>query len=152
MCGRDDSIAFAQDTYLLGLDAGCHSLFADAVSAYEKATVLVTDDAMAWSALGEALVMASKRDPMPTKALAAFRRAVALDAKDPRARYFLAVKRDIDGDHQGPGIVRHRLPARQGNLSAAPRPAEQPVLAALQLGADLCVAFSRESVATKDEQ
>jgi cytochrome c-type biogenesis protein CcmH len=77
------------------------SLFADAARSYEKATVLVTDDAMAWSALGEALVMASQREPMPTKALAAFRRAVALDAEDPRARYFLAVKRDIDGDHQG---------------------------------------------------
>ncbi|MED5207332.1 MAG: tetratricopeptide repeat protein, partial [Pseudomonadota bacterium] len=31
---------------------------------------------------------------------AAFERAVEIDADDPRARYFLAVKRDLDGDHR----------------------------------------------------
>ncbi len=35
------------------------------------------------------------------KALADFDKAIALDAKDPRARYFLAVKKDIGGDHKG---------------------------------------------------
>jgi len=34
-------------------------------------------------------------------ALEAFRKAAALDAKDPRARYFLAVNRDLGGDHKG---------------------------------------------------
>ncbi|MDG2005114.1 MAG: tetratricopeptide repeat protein [Novosphingobium sp.] len=77
------------------------SRFADAARAYDKATALVPDDAMAWSALGEARVMASERDPMPAEALAAFKRAIALDSKEPRARYFLAVKRDLDGDHEG---------------------------------------------------
>ena len=45
--------------------------------------------------------MASERDPMPAPALAAFQRAQGLDAKDPRARYFLAVQRDLTGDHAG---------------------------------------------------
>jgi cytochrome c-type biogenesis protein CcmH len=54
-----------------------------------------------WSALGEARVMASRTDPMPPAAADAFARALALDAKDPRARYFLAVKRDLTGDHEG---------------------------------------------------
>ena len=75
--------------------------YAEAVTAYEKAASLAPQDASAWSALGEARVMASPREPMPPAALAAFQRATALDAKDPRARYFLAVARDLRGDHAG---------------------------------------------------
>ena len=54
-----------------------------------------------WSALGEARVMASKADPMPAQAVSAFRHAVAIDPRDPRARYFLAVQKDLAGDHAG---------------------------------------------------
>ena len=75
--------------------------FADAAGAYEKAAGLAPETANAWSALGEARVMASKTDPMPPAALEAFRKAAALDPKDPRARYFLAVNRDLGGDHDG---------------------------------------------------
>lgn len=75
--------------------------FAAAAAAYEKATALSPESAGLWSALGEARVMGSDSDPMPAAALAAFDKAIALDAKDPRARYFLAVKKDIGGDHQG---------------------------------------------------
>jgi cytochrome c-type biogenesis protein CcmH len=38
---------------------------------------------------------------MPAPALSAFRRAAAIDASEPRARYFLAVSRDLGGDHAG---------------------------------------------------
>ncbi len=75
--------------------------FAGAVAAYEKATALSSGSAGLWSALGEARVMASERDPMPAAAVAAFDKAIALDARDPRARYFLAVKKDVAGDHKG---------------------------------------------------
>lgn len=75
--------------------------FEDAARAYDKASALDPGKAMLWSALGEARVMASKSDPMPAAAAAAFERAIALDPKDPRARYFLAVKKDLGGDHQG---------------------------------------------------
>ncbi|NJS39534.1 MAG: tetratricopeptide repeat protein [Rhodobacteraceae bacterium] len=75
--------------------------FADAAQAFEKAVALAPTNAVLWSALGESRVMASERDPMPPAALDAFRKAAAIDPKDPRTRYFLAVKRDIDGDHQG---------------------------------------------------
>jgi len=85
----------------LGLAYFGESRFAEAARAYEKATALAPDDALTWSALGEARTMASERDPMPDQALAAFKRALALDPADPRARYFLAVKRDLDGDHEG---------------------------------------------------
>ena len=45
--------------------------------------------------------MASPRDPMPPAAAEAFDKAIALNPKDPRARYFMAVKKDIAGDHKG---------------------------------------------------
>ena len=75
--------------------------FAEAAAAYDKATRADPDSAVLWSSLGEARVMASERDPMPAPALEAFRKAAALDPKDPRARYFLAVEQDLAGDHQG---------------------------------------------------
>jgi len=75
--------------------------FADAAAAYEKAATLAPQLAAVWSSLGEARVMASTADPMPAPALDAFRKAAAIDPRDPRARYFLAVKRDLGGDHQG---------------------------------------------------
>ncbi|AJA11249.1 hypothetical protein SKP52_21990 [Sphingopyxis fribergensis] len=75
--------------------------FSGAAAAYEKAVALSPESAGLWSALGEARVMGSDSDPMPDAALTAFDKAVALDAKDPRARYFLAVKKDIGGDHRG---------------------------------------------------
>lgn len=75
--------------------------YADAARAYRRATKIEGGNASYWSAYGEATVMASERDPMPSDALAAFQRAASLDPKDARARYFLAVARDLKGDHQG---------------------------------------------------
>lgn len=75
--------------------------FACAVDGYQKAVAIAPNDGTLWSALGEARVMASQHDPMPAAALDAFHRAVALAPKDPRARYFLAVARDLSGDHRG---------------------------------------------------
>ncbi|WP_242443516.1 hypothetical protein [Sphingobium sp. LB126] len=45
--------------------------------------------------------MASDHDPMPQEAAAAFDKAIAIDPKDPRARYFLAVRKDLAKDHEG---------------------------------------------------
>lgn len=75
--------------------------FAESAEAYAKATELSPKQAVLWSSLGEALVMASERDPMPARARDAFAKAIALDAKDPRARYFQAVEKDLSGDHKG---------------------------------------------------
>lgn len=74
--------------------------YAGAAAAYEHGTQLAPQRADIWSALGEARANATS-DPMPPGALAAFRKAVAIDPKDPRARYFLAVARDLAKDHQG---------------------------------------------------
>lgn len=75
--------------------------YADAVAAYQHAVALAPGDAVTWSALGEARVMASAHDPMPAEALKDFREASTIDPKDPRARYFLAVAKDLTGDHPG---------------------------------------------------
>ncbi len=75
--------------------------YGEAASAYRRATQVQPGTAILWSSLGESLVMASAREPMPAEALAAFRKAHELDARDPRARYFLAVARDLTGDHKG---------------------------------------------------
>jgi cytochrome c-type biogenesis protein CcmH len=75
--------------------------YEEAAAAYRRAVQIAPDEAVLWSALGESLVLASKRDPLPPDALAAFQKAVALDASDARARYFLAAKLDLDKDHEG---------------------------------------------------
>lgn len=75
--------------------------YAEAATAYRRALQIAPDEAVLWSALGETLVLGSERDPLPPEALAAFQKAVSLDADDPRARYFLAAKRDLDKDHEG---------------------------------------------------
>ena len=61
--------------------------FVEAADAYRRAVTIDDDVAVLWSALGEALVMASNRDPMPAEALAAFQKASEIDASDPRALF-----------------------------------------------------------------
>ena len=75
--------------------------FPGAAAAYDKAVALSPQSAGLWSALGEARIYASKGDPFPAEALTAFQKSIGLDTKDPRARYFLAVKKDVEKDHQG---------------------------------------------------
>ncbi|MXO89052.1 tetratricopeptide repeat protein [Alteraurantiacibacter aestuarii] len=77
------------------------NMFPEAVEAYEKAVEIAPDTSVLWSSLGEARVMASTGDPLPEEALQAFRRALEIDSGDPRARYFMAVEKDLAGDHQG---------------------------------------------------
>lgn len=75
--------------------------FAESATAMKRATTLDPKNPEYWSMLGEALVMASDGQQVPADAADAFKKALALDKTDPRARYFLAVQKDISGDHQG---------------------------------------------------
>jgi cytochrome c-type biogenesis protein CcmH len=80
--------------------------FSDAAAAYEKAVAIDENAAVLWSAMGESLVYAedaamADADPLPAAAVAAFEKAVAIDPSDPRARYFLMVQKDLQGDHAG---------------------------------------------------
>jgi len=72
---------------------------AASAAAYRKAAEIEPDNAENWSSLGEALQSGSKS--VVPEAAAALRKAIALDASDPRARYFLAVQKDLSGDHKG---------------------------------------------------
>jgi cytochrome c-type biogenesis protein CcmH len=74
--------------------------FPDAARSYARAAALTPKDAELWSSLGEALVYAH-RNGVDADAAHAFERAHAIDPKEPRARYFLAVRQDIGGDHRG---------------------------------------------------
>lgn len=80
--------------------------FGDAAAAYEKAVAIDENAAVLWSAMGESLVYAedaavADADPLPAAAVAAFEKAVEIDPSDPRARYFLNVQKDLQGNHDG---------------------------------------------------
>ena len=75
--------------------------FAESATAMKRATTLDPKNPEYWSMLGEALVMASDGQQVPPDAVDAFRNALKNDPRDPRARYFLAVQKDISGDHRG---------------------------------------------------
>lgn len=78
------------------LEKGRHE---QSASAYRRATEIEPANAENWSSLGEALQVAS--GTAVPEAAAAFAKALQLDPSDPRARYFLAVQKDIAGDHGG---------------------------------------------------
>ena len=65
--------------------------------AYRRAAQIEPNNAENWSSLGEALQVASTT--VSPEAKTAFERAIAIDAKDPRARYFLGVQKDLSGQH-----------------------------------------------------
>jgi cytochrome c-type biogenesis protein CcmH len=75
--------------------------YEDAAKAWRQAIEGDRDNAALWSALGEARVYQTQSPEMPGPAVAAFEKALALDPTDPRARYFLAVRKDLQGDHAG---------------------------------------------------
>lgn len=75
--------------------------YAQAVTAFEHATALAPTRGNLWSLLGETRIYASEHDPMPAPAVEAFQKALAIDPKDPVARYFMAVRKDLTKDHQG---------------------------------------------------
>ncbi len=72
--------------------------YPEAARAYGRAVTLAPGQADLWSALGEARVLAA--GSVAPDAHDAFARALAIDPKDPRARYFLAVEKDVAGDHR----------------------------------------------------
>jgi cytochrome c-type biogenesis protein CcmH len=72
---------------------------ADAARAYARAVAIDPANGEYLSAEGEAMVQAERK--VSGDAADLFRRALKTDAADPRARYFLAIYRDQQGDHAG---------------------------------------------------
>lgn len=75
--------------------------YEDAARVWRQAIEGDPDNAALWSALGEARVYQTQSPEMPPLAVQAFEKALALDPTEPRARYFLAVRKDLTGDHEG---------------------------------------------------
>ncbi|THD65240.1 c-type cytochrome biogenesis protein CcmI [Phenylobacterium sp.] len=73
---------------------------ADAATAYGRAVALDPHNGEYLSAQGEATVLAAQGQVTPA-AEDIFRKAVSLDAGDPRARYYLAIAKDQKGDAKG---------------------------------------------------
>jgi cytochrome c-type biogenesis protein CcmH len=78
--------------------------FEDAVKARRNALRLNGETAERMTNLGEALVAAAN-GVVTGDAKAAFERAVALDARDPRARYFLGLAAEQDGQRTGAAAI-----------------------------------------------
>lgn len=90
----------AQGWQLLGWSYFETGRYGDAAKAYARAAALEPANATYWSALGEALVL-SGPGGVTEEAEQAFRKALAIEPKDHRARYFIGVKKDLAGDHKG---------------------------------------------------
>jgi cytochrome c-type biogenesis protein CcmH len=71
---------------------------ARAADAYRRAAQLEPNNAENWSSLGEVLQVTSTE--VSPEAEQAFQRALRIDPRDPRARYFTAVHKDLRGQHQ----------------------------------------------------
>ncbi len=109
--GVDDSIAKleqkladnpddAEGWRMLGWSRFNMGAYVKAAEAYRKATQISPNTGDYWSSLGESLVQ-DATGPFADEAVAAFRRALAIDPQDPRARYFLGVQKDLIGDSKG---------------------------------------------------
>ncbi|MFZ1743372.1 MAG: tetratricopeptide repeat protein [Pontixanthobacter sp.] len=72
-----------------------------AARAYRQAIEGDKDNAVLWSSMGEARLLASDSVQMPPDAVSAFQKALQLDPTDARARYFMAVRKDLAEDHAG---------------------------------------------------
>ena len=75
--------------------------YEESATAYRQAIESDKDNAVLWSSMGEARLLASDAVQMPADAVSAFEKALALDSTDARARYFLAVRKDLAEDHEG---------------------------------------------------
>ncbi len=89
-----------QGWIMLARSAGVLGDYGEAIEAYGRALALNPDMPSVHSALGEARVMAAEGVVTET-AQRAFEAALAGDPEDPRARFYLAMAREQDGDLQG---------------------------------------------------
>jgi cytochrome c-type biogenesis protein CcmH len=78
-----------------------HRDFQAAIDNYQKSLAIDPNVSATWSALGEAHIQTgtSNSSAMPEGAKSAFRRALALDRNDLRARFYFTMEKDFSGYH-----------------------------------------------------
>ena len=89
-----------QGWIMLGRSAAALGDYDEAISAYHRALALDGERGEVYSALGEAHVL-SAGGIVTEAAEAALEQAIARDPADPRARFYLAIAREQDGDREG---------------------------------------------------
>jgi cytochrome c-type biogenesis protein CcmH len=97
--GGDSDDPLARDWRMAGWAYAQNGDAAEAARAYRKAAEIEPGNGENWSSLGEVLQTPSTE--VVAEAAEAFAKAVKLNPADPRARYFLAVQKDLRGDHKG---------------------------------------------------
>lgn len=90
----------AEGWRLLGWAYSQNGRHGDAAGAYRHATQLEPGQAELWSALGEALVLASQQG-FPEEARVAFGKALSLDPRNVGARFFLGAAKVEEGNANG---------------------------------------------------
>ncbi len=85
---------------MLGWSYAHTERYAEAAKAYAKAVELRPDNAGYEAAYGEAIVRASNQTVTP-EAKAIFEKALKADPKEPRARYFMGLAQEQQGDKAG---------------------------------------------------
>ncbi|WP_343527659.1 tetratricopeptide repeat protein [Sphingomonas sp.] len=75
--------------------------FEEAAAAYRASLAIDPNQSTAWSALGEAVMQTTKSNSvdLPAPATEAFNKALALDPRDARARFYFAMQKDLKGQH-----------------------------------------------------
>ncbi len=84
----------------LGMAFSQNGQFAEAARALSRATQVDPKNAATWAELGAALLQGGDGS-MPADARAAFDKSIALEPREPLARYYRGVGKDLAGDHQG---------------------------------------------------
>lgn len=85
---------------MLGRSAAVLGRYDEAADAYERVLARDPSRAEVYSALGEVRLLAAE-GIITQAAQQAFNRALEIDPGDPRARFYLALARDQDGDKEG---------------------------------------------------
>ena len=146
--------------------------YGDAINAYSQAAKLLGDSAARQAGLGEAMAAAAGGEITPD-AQAAFRRALTLDAKDAKARFYLAgalaqqgriaeaaialkaMRSELPADSPWLGAVDEalaRMDRTVAGAGGAPGPDEADVQAAGQMSADDRTAMITGMVAKLDAE
>lgn len=89
----------AEAWYLLGLTLRDSERYPDAEQAFRRAMQLQPNNPDHVASLGEALLLVGREDP-PREAESLFRRALELRRDHPQSRFYLAVLKDIAGNHR----------------------------------------------------